>query len=297
MKVGLVTLIGKPNVGKSTLLNKLVGHKVSIVSNKPQTTRKRVLGIAQTEDYQVAFIDTPGIHEPHTKLGRAMVESARESLADIDLIVYVVDASKKPDEHDQRIGKLIADAKAPILLCLNKMDLLDAEFVVERVADFCKLVNLDPESVDNYIFTTATREHNLDILKDRILAHLSEGEELYPDDEYTNQSLRFMVGELIREKVLPKTKQEVPHATAVHVEEWTDEPKVTRISAIIVVEKQGQKAILIGKKGQFIKDIGTLARLEVEEVIGRPVYLELQVKVREDWRMNTSILRELEYID
>ena len=288
-------MLGKPNVGKSTLLNALVGQKVSIVSNKPQTTRRRVMGVVQGEGYQVAFIDTPGIHEPHTTLGRAMVESARQALDSVDLILYIADASKKPDDIDRQAAKLISpEGKplAPIILDLNKMDLLAPEMVTSTVEAYTKLFQ-----PDEYMLTTATKGHNLDKLLNLIVERLPEGEPLFPEDEFTDQPLRFLAAEIIREKVLQHTKQEVPHATAVQVDDWTDEDAMTRIHATIVVEKQGQKAILIGKHGQFIKQIGTAARLELQQLLERPVFLELYVKVREDWRMNPRMLQELEYTE
>jgi GTP-binding protein Era len=290
-RAGLVAMIGKPNVGKSTLLNAIVGQKVSIVSNKPQTTRRRVLGIAHGEGYQVAFIDTPGIHEPHTQLGKAMVESARQSLADIDLVLYVADASKKPDALDKQIAHLVKGV-AKLYLCLNKMDLLRAEMVVSTVEEYTKLFGIGEE---DFMMTTATREHNLSKLMEGIVARLPEGEPMYDDDTFTDQPMRFMAAELIREKVLQATRQEVPHATAVIVDEWTEGDHGLRIRAEIIVEKQGQRAILIGKQGQFLKKIGTEARMEIEKLVEQPVYLDLYVKVREDWRMNPRMLHEMQY--
>jgi GTP-binding protein Era len=309
-KSGMVAMVGKPNVGKSTLLNALVGHKISIVSNKPQTTRRKVLGVVQGEGYQVVFIDTPGIHEPHTTLGRAMVDAARQALDGVDIIMYVADCSKKPDETDRRIAKLVLRdsslpaqpgeaaekgpeaVQIPILLCLNKMDLLPAEMVTSTVEAYTKLFE-----TEEYMLTTATKKHNLDRLMEAILAKMPDGEPLFPEDEFTDQPLRFMVSEIIREKVLQQTKQEVPHATAVVVDEWEEEDGLVRIRATIVVEKQGQKAILIGKHGQFVRQIGTEARLEVEQLIERRVFLDLFVKVKEDWRMNPRMLQELEYTE
>ena len=288
-------MLGKPNVGKSTLLNALVGQKVSIVSNKPQTTRRRVLGVVQGEDFQVAFIDTPGIHEPHTTLGRAMVESARQALDSVDAILYVADASKKPDEVDRQAARLVrpeGKPLGPIVLCLNKMDLLAPEMVTSTLESYTKL--FDPVE---YMLTTATKGHNLDKLLKIIVDLLPDGEPLFPEDEYTDQPLRFIAAEIIREKVLQQTKQEVPHATAVHVDDWEEEEGLVRIRATIVVEKQGQKAILIGKHGQFLKGIGTAARLELQALLEQQVFLELYVKVREDWRMNPRMLQELEYTD
>lgn len=284
-------------MGKSTLLNALVGHKVSIVSSKPQTTRRRVLGIAQSDDYQIAFVDTPGIHEPHTRLGRAMVEQARTALSDVDAFLVVVDVSRPPSEFEKHIASLVNDASGvhgvPIILCLNKMDLLKPEFVSENVEKFEKLYK-----TERSMLTTATAHLNLGKLLELVLEVLPEGPAMFPDDEFTDQSTRFMVAELIREKVLLKTRQEVPHATAVAIESWTDRPDgITEISATVIVEKTGQRAILLGKRGATIKAIGTEARLEAEQLLDRRVFLDLNVKVRDDWRMSPRMLRELEYTE
>jgi GTP-binding protein Era len=294
-RAGYVALLGKANVGKSTLLNQIVGHKVSIVSNKPQTTRRRVVGISTTAQYQIAFIDTPGIHEPHTQLGKAMIEQARMSLGDADEIVYVADGSHHPGEQDREVAKLLKeDLKIPMILCMNKMDLLKAEDVERNVDAFCSLLGL---TADDLMLTTATRGHNVDKLVDLIVAKLPLHPALYPEDEFTDQSSRFLAAELVREKILVATRDEIPHSVAVMVDEWEEEPNLTRIAATILVEKSSQRAILIGKQGQFLKKIGTEARLEIEELIGKKVYLQLHVKVSEDWRMSPRILQELEYSD
>lgn len=297
-KSGYVALIGKPNVGKSTLLNRMVGQKVSIVSNKPQTTRRRVLGIANAETYQIAFIDTPGIHEPHTKLGRAMVEQARSALAGVDVLLYVTDASKPPNAEDKEIAKLLkplvtgseGQEPFPLVICLNKMDLLKAEDVIEHVEAYTSLLGSQ-----EYMMTAATKGDNVDKLIDMILAHLPAGEPMYDPEEFTDQSSRFLAGELVREKILQATREEVPHATAVMVDDWEEEGDLVRIRATILVEKASQRAILIGKQGSFLKKIGTQARQEIEAMIDRRVYLELFVKVSQEWRMDPRILRELEY--
>lgn len=293
-KSGYVSLIGKPNVGKSTLLNHIVGQKVSIVSNKPQTTRRRVIGISHGPAYEAVFIDTPGIHEAHTQLGREMVEQARMSLADVDLIVYVADGSHHPGELDKTIAKIIksSEVKAPILLCMNKMDLLKAEDVVRNVEAYQTLLGIGEE---DYMMTTATQGHNVDKLLEMIVSRLPEGEPAYDADEFTDQSSRFLTAELVREKILIATRQEIPHSVAVMVEDWEEEGDLTRIGASILVEKASQRGILIGKQGQFLKKIGTLARAEIEQLLGKRVHLDLHVKVSEGWRMNPRILRELEY--
>jgi GTP-binding protein Era len=296
LKAGFVSLIGQPNVGKSTLLNALVGQKVSIVSSKPQTTRKRVLGIAQTDRYQIAFVDTPGIHEPHNRLGRAMVEQARTALADIDAILIVADVSRRPDDMEKHIAELVrpvGESGIPLVLCLNKMDLLKPEFVVDNVEAFCSLYG-----TERYMLTTADKGQNLEQLIELLLSVLPEGDEIFPDDEFTDQSTRFMVSELIREKVLLKTRQEVPHATAVSIDSWEEqEDGPLEIGATIYVEKASQRAIVIGKGGQFIKQIGTEARAEIEALLNAHVFLELHVKVSENWRQSPRALRELEYTE
>jgi len=293
-KAGYVAMIGKPNVGKSTLLNHLVGQKVSIVSNKPQTTRRRVLGIASGDNYQIAIIDTPGVHEPHTRLGRSMVDQARSALGDIDLILYVTDISKMPNEEDKEIARMLrtpeGEKAIPRVLCFNKMDLLRADQVVDHVEAYCKLIG-----TEDYMMTSATKNQNVDKLIEMILEKLPIGERMFDEDEFTDQSSRFMAGELVREKILVATRQEIPHATAVFVEEWEDTGELVRIHATIYVEKSSQRAIIIGKKGEFLKKIGTEARQEIEALLGKRVFLELFVKVSEDWRMNPRVLRELEY--
>lgn len=297
MRTGVVAMVGKPNVGKSTLLNAIVGQKVSIVSNKPQTTRKRALGIANGPGYQIAFIDTPGLHEPNSSLGRAMVNQAKASLTDVDAILYVADGSHHPGEQDQAIAAIVHQANdgpeaKPVILCLNKMDLLKAENVQRNIDAYCALF-----ATEEYMLTTATRGENVDKLLAMLTAHMPEGEPAYELDDFTDQSSRFLAGELVREKILRATRQEIPHAVAVLVDSWQDEGHIIRIAATILVEKPSQRAILIGKQGQFLKSVGTQAREDIEEMLDRKVYLDLHVKVSEGWRMNPSLLRELEYSD
>ncbi len=291
---GSVALIGKPNVGKSTLMNTIVGQKVSIVSDKPQTTRRRVIGIANAAEYQIAFVDTPGLHEPHTRLGKAMVDQARAGLDDVDLILVVGDASHHPGESEKQIASLLkslgGDRRPPVLLCLNKMDLLKAEDVQRNVDSFLEL--FQPEE---YMLTTATRGHNVDKLVQMLVSRLPERAPIYDPDEFTDQSSRFLAAELVREKILLATRQEVPHAVAVMVDEWSEEEGLTRISASILVEKASQRGILIGKQGRFLKEIGTKARQEIERLLGHGVFLQLHVSVEEGWRMNPRLLHELEY--
>ncbi len=297
-RVGLVALIGRPNVGKSTLLNAIVGQKVSIVSDKAQTTRRKLIGIATQPEYQIGFVDTPGIHEPHTQLGKILNETARQALNDVDAVLVVVDSSRPPDREDTAIARMLQSAKndrhnAPILLCLNKMDLLKAADVPDHVEGYTKLFG-----TEDYMMTSLTKRQNVDKLIELVVSKLPEGEPLFEEDALTDQPMRIIAAELIREKALRLTRQEVPHSLATLVDAWDEDPngRLIRISASIIVEKEGQKAILIGKQGSMLKRIGTEARVEIEELAGQHVYLELFVKVRPDWRQNPRMLRDLEYL-
>jgi GTP-binding protein Era len=291
---GTVALVGKPNVGKSTLTNAIVGQKVSIVSDKPQTTRKKVLGIANGDHYQIAFLDTPGYHEPHSRLGRGMLEQARGSLEGSDLILVVGDSSHYPGEMDRQIAQWIRDHRqqfpTPLLLCLNKMDLLKAEDVQRNVEAFEELF-----ASEDYMLTSATRGLNVEKLVAMIVERLPERAPEYGDDEFTDQSSRFLAAELVREKILQATRQEVPHSVAVMVDIWEELDDLVRISATILVEKASQRGIIIGKQGQFLKKVGTKAREEIEAFLGKKVFLDLHVKVEEDWRMSPRLLHELQY--
>lgn len=297
-KAGVIAVLGKPNVGKSTLVNRLVGQKVSIVSAKPQTTRKRVLGIASEPEYQIVFVDTPGIHKPKHKLGAAINEQARQALHDIDCVLVVVDVAKMPGDADDRVAKALSQAgylgessNKKVILCMNKMDQLKPENVERHYEAYKSLFETELT-----VMTSMTRGHNVDILLGLILENLPENPSFYPDDSYTDQPERFLAAELVREKALHVTKEEIPHSIATYVESWEEEPHLTSIQVVILVERDGQKAIVIGKKGSMAKKIGTEARLEIEEMLGKKVFLEIFVKVRADWRQNPRILRELDLL-
>lgn len=306
MKVGFVALIGKPNVGKSTLLNTVVGQHIAIVSDKAQTTRRRMLGIATTDSYQIVFVDTPGVHEPHTHLGKILNETAREATIDVDMILVVVDASVAPSKEDEAIASMLKAigalkkdeagrwvAQPKVELCLNKMDLLKAENVVDHVEGYCAMFG-----TASYMLTSLTKHQNVDKLVDLILQQLPEGEPAFDQDALTDTPMRVLAAELVREKALRLTRQEVPHALASVVDTWEEDPDTGMVNILcsIVVEKPGQKAILIGRGGSMLKRIGTEARLEIEELLGQKVYLELFVKVREEWRQNPRMLRDLEFL-
>ena len=289
-KSGFVAIVGKPNVGKSTLVNAYVGAKIAIVSNKPQTTRRVIRGILTRPDAQVIFVDTPGIHKPQHKLGGVMVEAATRAINEVDVVVFLTDGSHMPDESDTRIGHLLNErCRVPVLLALNKMDLLKPQNVQAVTEAYWELV-----THADWMRTSATRGENLDKLLDQILARLPEGPELYPADQVTDQNLQAISSELVREQVLQRTRQEIPHSVAVAIEQWEDRrADLTHISATIYVERESQKAIIIGAGGAMLKEIGQTARAEIEQWVGHKVYLELWVKVWEKWRERDNSLREL----
>jgi GTP-binding protein Era len=297
---GFVAIIGKPNVGKSTLINAYLGQKVAIVSDKPQTTRARQLGILTRSDAQVILVDTPGIHQPLHKLGQAMVESATHALNDADVIVFLCDVSELPDDEDRRIAVLIRDqvGERPVVLALNKMDRLPAEKVKEHTEVYWSLIEGEPPLNWDWMMLSATTGDNRDKLLDMIIARLPQGPLYYPDDQVTDRTEREVAADLIREQVLRLTRQEVPHAVAVVVESWDERRSGTiHVGATIYVEKESQKGIVIGRGGAMLKKIGAAARREIERLVGRRVFLELWVKVRKDWRARDADLRELGYVD
>ncbi|MFP4343846.1 MAG: GTPase Era [Anaerolineales bacterium] len=292
---GFVALIGRPNVGKSTLINAFVGQKVAIVSSKPQATRTRVLGILTTAEFQVIFIDTPGIHQkPPHKLNQKMIDQAVTSIPDADVILFVVDISGPPHEEDKIIARLLKEkaAKRPIIFVLNKMDKLGLEEAEARIDSYWKLL---PGYTDS-IPTSALEGTNVELLRDHILGHLPEGPRYYPGDQITDQTPYQIAAELVREALLENTYQEIPHATAILIEDYQErEDGTTYIGARIWVERESQKPIIIGKGGQKLKKIGTTARQELERFVGGKVFLDLWVKVKPKWRDQEARLRELGY--
>jgi len=295
---GFVAVIGRPNVGKSTLMNRLVGQKVAIVSPKPQTTRSRILGILTREDFQAIFVDTPGIHRPRHKLGRAMVATATRAIPDADVVLFMVDVSVPPTGQDRAIAKLIREqTQSPVILVLNKMDLLPPEKVQPHTEAYWEVVTEMGEGRGGgWMMTVATEGTNLDDLLELIVAALPEGPRYYPSDQVTDQTEREIGAELIREQVLRHVRQEVPHAVAVVVEEFKERGgDVVYVGANIFVERDSQKGIIIGKRGQMLRRIGSAARQEIERMTGGQVYLDLWVKVRKGWRRDGRALRHLGY--
>jgi GTPase len=288
VRSGFVALVGKPNVGKSTLLNAYLGTKISIVSPKPQTTRIAVRGILNRDDAQIVFIDTPGLHQPKSRLGEFMVEAARRSLPDADVVCFVVDAGEPPSAQDRRIAELVKRSRKPAILVLNKVD-------IARHADhgLRQYEELGPWEYE--IAVSAKLGNGLDGLLDQIIARLPVGPRFFPPDQLTDLPEREHVAELIREKVLLNTQQEVPHGVAIEIEEWETRGKRLYIRATINVEREGHKGIIIGDQGQMLKKIGSAARFEIERALDQPVFLDLWIKVRKDWRSDPSSLRWLGY--
>jgi len=291
MKAGFVSLVGRPNAGKSTLLNRFVGQKLAIVSNKPQTTRHRIVGVRNGPDAQVVFIDTPGIHKPVHRMNKRMVDTATDTLREVDVVVLVVDVTAPPGTGDRFVLDLVRAAGTPVVLALNKVDRI-------RKTDLLPVINHYAHAAEfrAIVPVSATTGDGVDRLEQEIAAALPESEPLYPDDYLTDQTQRTLAAELIREKVLHHTRDELPYTTGVVVEQY-DEPErpggLTRIHASIVVESESQKPIVVGKGGEMIKRIGTEARKDLEEMVEGRVFLDLHVKVREDWRDNERILDEM----
>ncbi len=290
---GFVAVVGRPNVGKSTLMNRILGEKIAIVSPKPQTTRLRQFGIYTQPGVQVVFVDTPGIHQPKHKLGEFMVQVAIDALRDADLILFVVDVSQPPNDEDKRVAELVKEAQSasPVLLAMNKIDRLSPEQIQPNVDAYHALL---PDA--DWTTLSATLGNGVDDVLKRIISRLPAGPQFFPEDQLSDTALRDIVGEIIREKVLLNTEQEVPHAVAVEVQEFKERsPQLTYIGANIYVERDSQKGILIGKGGAMLKKISSEARADIEQLVGTKVYLELWVKVLKNWRRDEAVLRRLGY--
>ncbi|KGP76550.1 GTPase Era [Desulfosporosinus sp. Tol-M] len=288
---GFVSVIGRPNAGKSTLLNHLIGQKVLIMSDKPQTTRNRIQCILTEERGQIVFLDTPGIHKPKHKLGEYMVGKARESMRDVDLILYIVDLSAEYGPGEEYIIEMLKQTKTPCVLVLNKVDLLATkELLMRKIQQFAVLVDFAA-----VVPISAITGENSDELLNVIFAQLSPGPMYYPEDEVTDQPERFIMAELVREKVLQLTHAEIPHSIAVVIEEVEEKKTLVKVRALIVVERESQKGIVIGAGGRQLKEISSLARLDIEALLGSKVFLEVWVKVKKDWRNRPDSLRNYGY--
>lgn len=290
---GFITIIGRPNAGKSTLLNQLIGEKIAITSDKPQTTRNRITGVLTSEDWQLVFVDTPGIHKPHDKLGDNMVRLAMNTLEEVDVIYYLVDATVPFGKGEAFLLDKLAAVKTPIFLILNKVDRIEKTKLLPLIDFYRSKMNWQ-----EIIPLSALTGENVQDLIQATLPYLTEGPRYYPPDAFTDQSERVLIAELIREKVLLMTKDEVPHSVAVNVELMEPRSdKLIYIAATIYVERDSQKAIIIGKKGEMLKNIGSLARPEIEKMLEAKIYLELLVKAKADWRNKDKFLREMGYED
>jgi len=293
---GFVSIIGRPNAGKSTLLNALVGEKIAIVTEKPQTTRTRIQGILNVKALpgraagQIVLIDTPGVHKPDSRLNRKMMQEIHAALDSRDLVLVIVDATERFGSGDQHVIDLIKKASGPSMLLLNKIDKLKKDKLLPIIEHYSQL-----HDFREIIPISAAKKQGLDVLIDKVIGALPDGPRYFPEDQITDQPERFIAAEIIREKVLLKTSKEIPYATAVLIERYEELENLTRIAATIYCEREGQKAILIGKGGQKLKEMGTAARLELEALLGKKVFLELFVKVKPGWRESQAFMEELDW--
>lgn len=286
-KSGFVAVIGRPNVGKSTLMNHLIGQKVAIMSDKPQTTRNKIMGVLTQEDAQILFIDTPGIHKPKHKLGEYMVREAESTLREVDVILFVVDVTAEMGPGERYILDNLANVRTPVILTVNKIDQIEKQKllpIIEKYTAQFKFTAVVPIS--------ALDHTNFEELVKEIKSYLEPGPQYYPEDMITDQPERLVIAELIREKVLHLTKEEIPHAILVDIEEIVTRPNDDLyVRAVIYVERDSQKGIVIGAGGRLLKDIGRLARSDIENLLGSKVYLDLWVKVKKDWRNRANVLK------
>ena len=287
MKVGVVSIVGRPNAGKSTLLNSIIKEKVAITSNKPQTTRNNIQGIYNDEESQIIFVDTPGIHKPKNKLGKYLNKESFSSIEGVDLVLFMIDASEPFGRGDEFVLDKIKESEIDTFLVLNKVDKINNEELFKLIMDY-----KDKYDFKEIIPLSAIKEKNIDELIKTIKKYLNDGEKIYPEDYYTDKSVKFLVSELIREKVLRKTREEVPHAVTVVIEKFEENKNNVVINACIIVERDGIKKILVGKNGEMIKEIGIDAREDIEKLVGKVVYLDLFVKTVNNWRDRDKYLVE-----
>ncbi|MCL5288651.1 MAG: GTPase Era [Acidobacteria bacterium] len=289
-KAGFAAIVGRPNAGKSTLVNRLVGQKVAIVSSKPQTTRNRIQGIVNREDAQIVLIDTPGIHKPENELGRQMMDEVRQALEALDVLLLIVDAKAEFGGGDRFALELIKRAKAPTILLLNKVDATAKERLLPLIERYSK----EHEFADVIPISALTGD-GLEIVLNEIVKRLPENPPYSPPEQYTDQPERFLAAEIVREKAILASRQEVPYAIAVLIDSFEEGAKLLRIRATIYVERDGQKGILIGKGGAMMKKIGTEARLELEQLLGTKIFLQLYVKVQQDWRDRPALVKQMDW--
>lgn len=290
-KSGFVAIVGRPNVGKSTLLNRIVGQKIAIMSDKAQTTRNKIQGVYTTPEAQLIFIDTPGIHKPRHRLGDFMVDAAYSAIREVDAVLFMIAADQKRGKGDDFIIERLKDTKSPVYLVINKIDKVHPDALLGIIEDYRQQMEFK-----EIIPISATEGNNFDTLMTTLVDQMPEGPQYFPDDQITDHPERFVVSELVREKVLLLTRDEVPHSVAVVVDSMKrNENDKIHIQATIIVERDSQKGIIIGKGGKMLKDIGTKARRDIETLLGDKVYLELWVKVQKDWRDKQTYLTDYGY--
>ena len=294
MKCGFVAILGRPNVGKSTLLNQILGQKIVITTDKAQTTRKRIKGILTDEKGQIIFVDTPGVHRPLNKLGEFLLDEAKIAVPDADLVLFLVDGSEPAGKGDKWIVEnILSKTKIPVILVMNKLDKIKNMQKIEE--NLMSYKTLFEENIP-IVRISAKTGRNKDTLLNNILKKLPEGEKLYPDDVVTEESMRSVAEEIIREKILINTQDEIPHSVAIKVDRYEENDDIDRIYATIFCETKSQKGILIGKGGNLLKTVGTQARTELEEIVDNKVFLGLEVKVEKDWRKKDNLLKEFGYV-
>lgn len=292
-KSGFISIIGRPNVGKSTFLNHVIGQKIAIMSDKPQTTRNKIQGVLTRENSQMIFIDTPGIHKPKHKLGEFMMKVSKNTLREVDLIMFMVNAEEKIGKGDEFILEMLQDTNTPVFLVINKIDKVHPDELLNIIDAYKDRMNFA-----EIVPISALQGNNVDNLLLTIEKYLPEGPQYYPADQVTDHPERFIISELIREKVLHLTREEIPHSVAVVIEKIRrdeENENLIHVHATIMVERDSQKGIIIGKRGSLLKEIGTQARKDIEMVLGSKVYLELWVKVQKDWRNKATYLRDFGY--
>ncbi|WIL23626.1 GTPase Era [Staphylococcus aureus] len=292
-KSGFVSIIGRPNVGKSTFVNRVIGHKIAIMSDKAQTTRNKIQGVMTRDDAQIIFIDTPGIHKPKHKLGDYMMKVAKNTLSEIDAIMFMVNANEEIGRGDEYIIEMLKNVKKPVFLVLNKIDLVYPDELMPKIEEYQSYVDFT-EIVPISALEGLNVDHFIDVLK----TYLPEGPKYYPDDQISDHPEQFVVGEIIREKILHLTSEEIPHAIGVNVDRMVKESEDrVHIEATIYVERDSQKGIVIGKGGKKLKEVGKRARRDIEMLLGSKVYLELWVKVQRDWRNKVNFIRQIGYVE
>lgn len=289
-KSGFVAIIGMPNVGKSTLLNQIAGQKIAIISDKPQTTRNKILAIYTTDTEQIIFTDTPGIHNPHNKLGEFMVNTANETIGDTDVVLFVIDATRKIHDTERKIVENIAKNGVPCILAINKIDAVEKEKLLPLIADYASMYDFDA-----VVPISAKNNDGIKTLLEDIKEHLYEGPAFFDEDMVTDQPERQIAAEIIREKMLWLLDKEIPHGIAIEISKVREKDKITEIYATIYCEKATHKGIIIGKGGQMLKRIGQMARADIEKMLDKQVYLELWVKVKPDWRNSDFMIKNFGY--